>query len=379
MPSSPSVRGSCAVVIPVLDGAAWIEQAIASVLSQTRPPAEVVVVDDGSTDDSAARAAGFGAVRVVRIPHQGLSAARNVGLTETRSDLIAFLDVDDVWHPAFLETLSQLLDHAPRAPAAFAEPAPFRDGGAPALEPPRGNAGWYDPWQLFPFGNRIHCPSQLLIRRESLVSVGLWHSAFDGAEDTHIYLRLTETHPMIRLPARLVGRRVHRDSLFHTLLRERAMGRLEIRGAAWTDAGTHRLGCLGARADRRRLVRQMRWLRAATGLARAWVDGSPAGLRAAAERLSRLMRQAPADQWDRLFEMLVRGLCSVTPYRVDPATSSRLLAGLWSAWPSGDSPGSGTLFRLLAHAVQQVAQDRDGSAVGGSRSGRPAAKAGAAS
>ncbi|HUO84574.1 MAG TPA: glycosyltransferase [Thermoanaerobaculia bacterium] len=105
--SSPFIS----VVIPVRDRAATLERAIESVLTQTVPPGEVIVVDDGSEDGSAAVAEGFGPpVRVLRQPPTGVYAARNRGIEASRGELIAFLDSDDVWLPMRLECELPLLE-----------------------------------------------------------------------------------------------------------------------------------------------------------------------------------------------------------------------------------------------------------------------------
>jgi glycosyltransferase involved in cell wall biosynthesis len=86
------------VIIPVFNHAAFVSDAVASARQQTLPPAEIVVVDDGSTDGSGARAAAAGA-RVVTVPHAGLSAALNRGVAATSEPFVAFLDADDLWPP----------------------------------------------------------------------------------------------------------------------------------------------------------------------------------------------------------------------------------------------------------------------------------------
>jgi len=92
------------VVIPVRDCEAYIGEAIGSVLDGTRPPEEVVVVDDGSADASAAAAEARGEqVRVIRRPAAGIAAAVNAGVAEAAGDLIAFIDADDLWSPDKLE------------------------------------------------------------------------------------------------------------------------------------------------------------------------------------------------------------------------------------------------------------------------------------
>ena len=96
-------RPNVAVVIPVYNGARFLGEALASVLAQTYPPAEVVVVDDGSTDDSAKIAASFNGVRVLMQANAGPSAARNAGVAGSSAVVIAFLDADDTWLPRKLE------------------------------------------------------------------------------------------------------------------------------------------------------------------------------------------------------------------------------------------------------------------------------------
>ena len=92
------------VVIPTRNRADLLREALASVLAQTLLPFEVIVADDASTDATAEVVATFGdAVQFVRQEHAGGSAARNLGVSRARGDLIALLDSDDTWHPAKLE------------------------------------------------------------------------------------------------------------------------------------------------------------------------------------------------------------------------------------------------------------------------------------
>ncbi len=92
------------VIIPCRNGAAFLREALDSVLAQTQPPREVIVVDDGSADGSGAIAESYGPpVRVLRQENLGPSAARNRGIEQARGDWLAFLDADDVWEPTKLE------------------------------------------------------------------------------------------------------------------------------------------------------------------------------------------------------------------------------------------------------------------------------------
>jgi glycosyltransferase involved in cell wall biosynthesis len=105
MKSVKEKRGlTVSVVIPTYNYGRFVATAIESALAQTRMPLEVIVVDDGSTDDTAAVVARFGdSVRYIHKPNGGLSSARNAGIAAARGDLIALLDADDRWLPHKLE------------------------------------------------------------------------------------------------------------------------------------------------------------------------------------------------------------------------------------------------------------------------------------
>ncbi len=95
---------SVSVVIPTYNYGRFIEDALRSVFNQTRSPSEIIVVDDGSTDDTASIIGTFGdGVRYIHQDHAGVCAARNRGVSESTSELIAFLDADDIWEPTNLE------------------------------------------------------------------------------------------------------------------------------------------------------------------------------------------------------------------------------------------------------------------------------------
>lgn len=103
------------VVIPCYNGAKYLRETLGSALAQTHAPLEVIVIDDGSTDDSAAIAESFGPpVRVIRQSNQGESVARNRGIDEATGDWIAFLDADDWWETTKLEQQVKVALESPR-------------------------------------------------------------------------------------------------------------------------------------------------------------------------------------------------------------------------------------------------------------------------
>ena len=130
--SAPSV--SC--VIPVWNGEAYLAAALDSIVAQSRPPHEIIVVDDGSTDGSAAAAERHaGRVRVVRQPHRGIAAARNCGIAQAGGDWIALLDADDLWSETKLARQIEAIAARPGAGCCFTLIETFAEPGSGAVVP----------------------------------------------------------------------------------------------------------------------------------------------------------------------------------------------------------------------------------------------------
>lgn len=111
---------SFSTIIPAYNCADVIGRAIDSVLAQTCPASEIIVVDDGSADNTAEIVKAYGdRVRYVRQENQGPSGARNRGIQQARSDWVAFLDADDVWYPDKLRRQAELINHAPELGVVF--------------------------------------------------------------------------------------------------------------------------------------------------------------------------------------------------------------------------------------------------------------------
>lgn len=100
MSASTTTLPAVSVVIPAYNGANVIADAISSAISQTHKPSEIIVINDGSTDDTADVLAKFrDEAKVINQPNSGVAITRNRGITEASGDYVAFLDQDDVWHP----------------------------------------------------------------------------------------------------------------------------------------------------------------------------------------------------------------------------------------------------------------------------------------
>ncbi len=107
------------VIVPVYNHEAYVAQALRSALDQSFPAHEILLVDDGSTDGSAAVAAGIPGVKVLRRPNGGIGAARNTGLRAATGDAFAFLDADDRWHPDKLRLQREALLCRPELDMVF--------------------------------------------------------------------------------------------------------------------------------------------------------------------------------------------------------------------------------------------------------------------
>jgi glycosyltransferase involved in cell wall biosynthesis len=151
------------VVVPCFNGAAFLGEALSSVLGQTLPPREILVVDDASTDASAATAEAFGPpVRVIRLPeNRGESHARNRGIEEASGEWLGFLDADDLWLPRKLE--AQLASAAADTLAVCSNIRVFGDDQREVVvQVPEGRL---DPGQVMRW-HPIHMCS-VLVRRSS--------------------------------------------------------------------------------------------------------------------------------------------------------------------------------------------------------------------
>ncbi|MGV2387642.1 MAG UNVERIFIED_CONTAM: glycosyltransferase family 2 protein [Microcystis novacekii LVE1205-3] len=128
-----------AVIIPLFNGSQWIRQTLESVFSQSQPPREIVVVDDGSEDEYLEIVKSFSGITLLRNPDKGSHCARNFGLQHTTAPLVAFLDQDDIWHRDHLGIMKTILEQFPQSPACVANCAHFYEDSlnfpSPVLNP----------------------------------------------------------------------------------------------------------------------------------------------------------------------------------------------------------------------------------------------------
>jgi glycosyltransferase involved in cell wall biosynthesis len=200
------------VVIPTYNCGGLVSQAVGSVLAQSQLPAEIIVVDDGSGDDTQERLAPFGnRIRYVYQENQGVAAARNLGVQVAQGDLIAFLDADDIWHPRKLKLQLEVLRRNPElgllGTTTFDWPAPALPI-VPELNPVVVPLSWQ---QLVV--KNYFATSTVVVRREVLRNAGLFDTELQGPEDHDLWLRVAEGAAVAKLRLPLTGYRYVDGSL----------------------------------------------------------------------------------------------------------------------------------------------------------------------
>jgi glycosyltransferase involved in cell wall biosynthesis len=188
--------GSCSVIIPAYNAAAFVGATVESVLAQTCAPAKVVVVDDGSHDDTVAVVAAYEpAVTLVSRTNGGPGAARNTGVAATESEYVAFLDSDDLWAPTRLEACLELLERDPAVQIATAN-SYLMYGDEPSEKVMYGDRYPYAfpaaEDQLATVARDNFLPSSIVLRRALFDQVGGYDEdrALISSEDYEICLRL---------------------------------------------------------------------------------------------------------------------------------------------------------------------------------------------
>jgi glycosyltransferase involved in cell wall biosynthesis len=185
-----------AAIIPLYNGAAFIEQTLESVFSQTRVPDEIVVVDDRSTDNGAEvafRAAGGHATILRCEVNGGQSSARNKGVAYSKANLIALLDQDDIWYPTHLAELSELFTASSSLGWAYSNIDYIDVAGNMIRRSALTTHGSTHPKRLASHcaGEDMHIlPSSSLIKRDAFDAVGGFDTRLSGYEDDDLFYRL---------------------------------------------------------------------------------------------------------------------------------------------------------------------------------------------
>lgn len=250
-PDSLSPRVS--VVIPAYNRAHFIGDAVASILNQTLQDLELLVVDDGSTDDTVVVASSFADPRLRVISHErnlGIPLTRNTGLREARGKYIAWLDSDDMARPTrlqeqvdFLESHRQIAMVGCCAGKIGHDGRPKKGIRVPPLAPPDIGA-----WLLF----RSAFQQSSVTGRADILKSYAYDKDYPVCEDLDVFLRLAETHSLQNMPRILIDRRLHPDQtirLEQANIRDRKAKlfskRLGTLGMTFSDDELHRHVLLG--------------------------------------------------------------------------------------------------------------------------------------
>jgi len=195
------------IIIPCYNHARFLVDAIKSVRTQRLPATEIIVVDDGSTDESSSVASQFPEVRLIRQPNRGLSAARNAGLAASCGGVLIFLDADDVLLPDAVEAAVGALESNPDAMMVFGRVEYMDESGRPMEHPiPRVTISSYEE---FLRRNYIRMPGMAAFRRQVFDRVGGFDSACSPTADYDLYLRIMRRFPIAAHDALVARYRQH--------------------------------------------------------------------------------------------------------------------------------------------------------------------------
>lgn len=272
MTTAPTIS----VIITTYNYADFIVDAIESVLAQTHPADEVLVVDDGSTDATSQRVAPYvdrGAVRYIVQENRGPSEARNHGIRLSSGDLIAFLDADDTWMPDKLRLQLDWLMAHPSASMVSGQMVWWsvpRDERRVVTFEPLSQAAMR---RELCVRNVVGNPSMALVRRGAIEAVGPYDTTLRWGQDWEIFIRLARAGEIGFVPEPVIVYRWHRGSLSHEgrleqLAMNHAISRKTIatfepawqrpllRARAWSAIELDRARIMGSfKAPRVRLVR----------------------------------------------------------------------------------------------------------------------------
>ncbi len=212
------------VVIPTYNYAHFVTGAVESALAQTYTDREVIVVDDGSTDDTRDRLAPFdGRIRYIHQENRGLSAARNTGIQAARGALVAFLDSDDLWHPEKLAVQARYLEEHPEVALLASDHLDMHTSEIGEVDWPRfdgSRAIGAHPvsFEQLVIGSRFGACG-VVARRWCFDEVGLFDETLRSAEDVDMWIRIASRFPVAKMEFSLWVYRHHGASMHRVTAR----------------------------------------------------------------------------------------------------------------------------------------------------------------
>ena len=202
---------SCTAIIPAYNAEGFIRAAIDSILAQTRPVDEIIVVDDGSKDNTRAVVESYGErVTFVQQANGGPSVARNNAAQRAKSSLIAFLDADDEWEPRKLELQTEAFEKHPDAVLSYTALLMLEPDGREWVQPAVAAESLA---KKLRFGNPSILPSCVMMPRQALLDSGGFVTNLRGSEDWDLWLRLQKRGPFLAVNEPLTRYRMSNTGL----------------------------------------------------------------------------------------------------------------------------------------------------------------------
>lgn len=196
-------RASIAVIIPTHNRARLLPRALESIQGQSLKPKEVILVDDGSTDQTGDLIAkNFSSIHYLYQIQAGVSAARNAGAAVCLSDWIAFLDSDDAWHSEKLACQWRALQQQPDFHICHTDEVWIRHGRRVNPMDKHAKTGGWIYSNCLPLC--VISPSSIMIRRSVFLEVGGFDETLPACEDYDLWLRLSARYPVLYLPEKLI-------------------------------------------------------------------------------------------------------------------------------------------------------------------------------
>jgi glycosyltransferase involved in cell wall biosynthesis len=259
-------------VITCYNHARFLGFAITSAICQTLRGVEVIVVDDGSTDDTADVARTFPGVSYIFQRNQGLSAARNTGLAAAKGPYVCFLDADDLLLPNALERGLQAFRQQPDCAFVYGDSCDVDVNGV-VQSPPRGYRVASDHYRALLEGNFIGMHATVLYRRDILQVAGGFDPRWSRCEDYETYLRLARRYPVREYAGTVAHYRQHDTNMSrsHAPMMDAALAALRAQAPITSrDPALHRAAQVGIANWRNYygdlLLEDFRWSFCADGL-----------------------------------------------------------------------------------------------------------------
>lgn len=207
------IRGLVSVIIPNYNHARYLPDAIDSILEQSYSNYEIIVIDDGSTDNSREVAAAYGdKIRYVYKDNAGLSAARNTGICLAQGEFIGLLDADDMYEPIFMEKMVGILQNRPDVDGVYCGYQFVTDDGERLSQIENRVFPEEELYKVF-WGANYWVPESVLMRRKCYVTAGPYDESLTALEDWDVWLRILKKHRVTGTSDVLIRHRVLPNSM----------------------------------------------------------------------------------------------------------------------------------------------------------------------